>query len=114
MIYSAATAVTVEEIQAHIHKLFSQVRIHGLIVGNMYKDVRVLTNPHELRTGTLLQEAIRLVETAEHAIGSSALPEPVDERALIPPHGRSLAIQCFTSLNIRRRRICLAYGRSKP
>lgn len=64
-------AITVEELQAHIHKLLANVQIHALIVGNMDKD-----------------EAIQLIETAEHSLKSSAVTSPIDERGLVPPNGK--------------------------
>ncbi|GJE87118.1 insulin-degrading enzyme [Phanerochaete sordida] len=63
-------SVTVEELQTHIDRLLKNVRIYGLIVGNMHKD-----------------EAIRLIETAEHSLRSSGTPNQIDERGLIPPDG---------------------------
>lgn len=65
------SAVTLEELQAHIDKLLANVHIYALVVGNMYRD-----------------EAIRLIETAEHALKSSAATAPIDERGLVSPNGK--------------------------
>ncbi|KIP12311.1 hypothetical protein PHLGIDRAFT_21111 [Phlebiopsis gigantea 11061_1 CR5-6] len=63
-------SITVEELQVHIGKLLSQVQIRSLVLGNMYKD-----------------QAIQLLHGAEQALQASALSEPIEELALIPPHG---------------------------
>lgn len=63
-------SITVEDLQAHISRLLESVRIHALVVGNMHKE-----------------EAIHLVETAEHMLGSSSTSSQIDERGLIPPNG---------------------------
>ena len=66
-----SSAITVEELQAHIEKLFANVHIHALVVGNMYKD-----------------EAIQLIETAEHTLRSSAATTSIYESGLVPPNGK--------------------------
>lgn len=83
-----AIAITTGEIQTHIARLLGEVKIRALVIGNMYKDVsqfRAWIHPAIL---TKLQEAIRLIESAENAIQSAPTTLPIDERTLVPEPGK--------------------------
>ena len=40
-------------------------------------------------------EAIRLIETAERSLKSSATTSPIDERGLVPPNGKRYRLSLY-------------------
>ncbi|KAG6814549.1 hypothetical protein H0H92_000076 [Tricholoma furcatifolium] len=77
----AKTAITAEEVQAHVKHMLSQVNLRILVAGNIYKDS--------------IQEAMKIADIAEDGLGISPLsPIELNDRALILPDGSNHVWTC--------------------